>query len=197
MTAYPIPPAGVAKAVWKYTSTTGHECRNIHWYQTTTSWDQGVFDAYSGALAGDLKDCLSTNSHYHGVDFYISDGSMVLFGSSTNGAGDGVLTGAMSAPTVQALTKKKTLYAGRKNQGRYYLPDVPEGEVDDSGHINTSSGYFAALASLASAMTGSILTPLPSTNPILFELKTATVGPVIQSYTVEEMVANQRRRYSR
>lgn len=103
----------------------------------------------------------------------------------------GTVNTTSSTPAVTGLIKKGTTFAGKRFRGRMYLPCafIAEANVDNAGFIDA-----ATLASLQTAATTAFnafnaLTTLPE---LLHRDGSGAVG--VTSWTVENMVATQRRR---
>ncbi len=126
----------------------------------------------------------------------------VKFGPNATGAsGDfpynipGTNTGAAAPPNVSMLYRKGTSFGGRAGRGRFYLPAVPEVNVDQSGVVSAtfhsqavtkSANFLAALASggVPMVVLHGLGSPLSTPSSVL-------------TLTVDTVVATQRRRLRR
>ncbi len=141
----------------------------------------------------------------------------VTIGDGTNVPAQAIATGAAVAGTyanamppsqVAVLVKKGSGLGGRKNRGRTYFPwFIAESDVDNVGHI--TGGVVTTLQALMTGFIGDMGatygTPMVISNKTLaIDIVTGkpyvtaiTRGPLVTSYTVEDIVATQRRRLSR
>lgn len=94
------------------------------------------------------------------------------------------------------LVRKRTDAAGRRGRGRFYLPGLNEAAVDYVGRIEET--YLATLQTNASALLAGLQGITGVTDVvILHRSEGAGVEPAptpVQSFTVEPVIATQRRR---
>lgn len=190
-----IVPPGFIAVFARFTNQSGHACENVMGYSHTGTWNQTETDSVSDALAAPYKAQLGTGSRYNGVHILVgNDGPLGEFDSATT-AGGGTRSGDLVSPQVQGLLKKSTAFAGRKNRGRMFIPDMSEAQVDNGGLIN--SGGQALLQDIANAWR--IAVPAASgliTDPVILHTD-ATAPTVITAMLAEARVATLRNRYIR
>jgi hypothetical protein len=111
---------------------------------------------------------------------------------ATNNPGTG---GSSGVPNTAWLVRKVTALGGRAGRGRFFLPGVPEAEVDPSGIIDSSSvtGMQTAVDDFFSelAVGGMIPVLLHSEGSPL------NIPTEITSHEVQSLAATQRRRLRR
>lgn len=99
-----------------------------------------VTGAMSDSDWGDLADTwgveivdatMRSSITFLGMQVRLPAGVLGTFGTPTVGGG----VAAIMPPNNAILVNKHTGLGGRKNRGRFYLPSVPEGSVDESGVI--------------------------------------------------------------
>jgi hypothetical protein len=119
----------------------------------------------------------------------------------------GTFSGADLPPQVAVLVKKNTGVGGKKNRGRTYIPwQVPGSVVDERGTIaGANVAAIQANVNLVLAQMNTdgmpmhiankttVITP-PETKP---HVTAITTGPLVVTWTVETVVATQRRRLPR
>lgn len=136
----------------------------------------------------------------------LGDGSTTPFEAVAAGAiALGGAAGTKLPPNVALLVKKSTGLGGRANHGRTYFPFVLENpQVNENGTIVGASQ--AALQTVADAFLAQLTAdgepmciahkqfnvPLPP-----HFVTHITTGPLVTSYTVEQLIATQRRRLAR
>jgi hypothetical protein len=135
----------------------------------------------------------------------VGDGTTVpAFFLSAVAAGAGAVNGSYPPPNCAALFRKTTAFAGKKNRGRTYFPYlVVEGNVSNNGTI--AGGELTTLQAAATAFLAQLTTdgtPMVIANKTLVvtppqirpHVTAITMGHAVTSYTVETMMATQRRR---
>lgn len=104
----------------------------------------------------------------------------------------GTITDTAMPPNVAVLVTKDTAAGGRRNRGRFFVPPVypMEGSVDSGGVIGSTQ-----LTSLRNWYTGTY-NGLVSEDmvPCLFHSKAPFTPTPVTSWTVQPLVATQRRR---
>jgi hypothetical protein len=101
-------------------------------------------------------------------------------------------TGAQVTPQVAVLVRKRSLLGGRKNRGRFYLPGLIEGGVNEGGLL--SEATYTAWQSAASAF----LTALDTAGHAMVILHNAVGAPTpVSALVLDTKVATQRRRLRR
>lgn len=104
-------------------------------------------------------------------------------------------SGSPTSPQVAFLVRKLTAQGGRAGRGRFFLPGVTEGVVDEAGIV---SG--AALTALGAALDG-FYADLVASNlePVLLHSAGSPVSTPtpITSFELDNRVATQRRRLRR
>jgi hypothetical protein len=119
----------------------------------------------------------------------------------------GTFSGADLPPQVAVLIKKNTGVGGKKNRGRTYLPwAVPASVVDERGTI-AGANVSAIQANVNLVLAGMLADGMPMhisnktlviTPPEVKPHVTAiTTGPLVVTWTVETIIATQRRRLPR
>lgn len=143
------------------------------------AWDTSNFDAsYAAGTTMYQTKCKL------GPD---ATGNFAFHVANTGGAG-----GAAGAAQVSTLVQKQTLTGGRKGRGRFFIPAVPEANVDPGGRL--TAGTLATLEASGIAM----LAALSADSIPMYLLHEDVTAP----YEVTELVpsafvATQRRRQPR
>lgn len=109
---------------------------------------------------------------------------------------DGVVVGGISEATASVntalLVQKRTALGGRANRGRFYLPGVPEAQVDGDGLI--PSTYRASVETAVDGFLADIVAE--GMNMVILHNVSPT-PTIVTSLTVDEYAATQRRRMRR
>jgi hypothetical protein len=109
-------------------------------------------------------------------------------------------------PNVALLIRKRTSFGGRKNRGRNYYPFVlADTDVSENGTVATLSvAAFQASATAFLAQLSTDVTPLCIENktyntplPPHYVTEISLSAAQVQAYTVETVIATQRRRLGR
>lgn len=121
------------------------------------------------------------------------------FGEAASGQAGGVSTADAYAPNCSLLVKKNTNQGGRRGQGRMFLPSLPENVVGPGGVVEgtTVSTINGRFATFHTNMINDSYTPvlLHRHDP---DLGQSPVAPTaIQNWTVQSILATQRRRLRR
>ena len=162
-------------------------------------------DAYTGTVAdaaSDLRNNFQTNVLSVLPSGVTLDSVLCKFGPTATGpsasAASGSVgggAGAQVSPAVCYLVHKNTSAGGRAGRGRFYLPGVSEGSVDESGTIAgaTITALDAALADFYTQLGVDDLNPR-----VLHGAGSPLSAPtIINSFTVDSTAATQRRRQRR
>lgn len=99
------------------------------------------------------------------------------------------VTGSQLPPNVALLVEKRTELGGRSGRGRFYIPGLPESDVDAAGVIVPANvvGFQAAADAFLAAVEG-IATGM-------FLLHSASSDPTrVTDLTIDPVAATQRRR---
>lgn len=188
-----IPPGFIAVFA-RFKSAIGHPCQNVCGYAITDVWTQAATDAVSADLAGSYKQQLNTGGSFDGVHILVgNDGDDLAF-DSVSGAGAGTRSGALQAPQVQGLLRKRTGLAGRKGRGRMFIPDMFESQVDDSGGVDATG--LARLNDIAQTWNSALGVGVLIDFPVILH-SDATVPTRITNVEAEHKVATLRRRFPR
>lgn len=125
--------------------------------------------------------------------------------TATGATSSGASAGTYMPPQVCVLVKKTTGNAGRKNRGRTYVPFAsPIASVAENGHIDNAyrNGFQDAMDTfLAGLVTAGA--PMCIANKTFNQalpphhVTHIDSGPLVVGYTVEGVVATQRRRLGR
>ncbi len=108
----------------------------------------------------------------------------------------GTYTGACLPPNCALLIHKRTQSGGRRNRGRFFLPGVPEGTVDQVGNLmgtypQSVAGLGPALFAALAGVSGVGELAIFHTTPV----GVAGLAPTqITSMDVDQKIATQRRR---
>jgi len=189
-----IIPPGFGEVTFHSTVNSGKAINTVYGVVLGSVPTQTELNTLSTAFGAPWTNILSTNSAYVGCRLLIGqDGGPPTILESVSGAGAGGRGSAMCPPQVQHLIRKGTNIASRQGIGRTFVPDVVEGNVTDTGVINSTeqtlcqtfaTAVFAAL--LAGAFDGMCLLHSDSREP-----------DVVESYVTETKVATLRRRFVR
>jgi hypothetical protein len=187
-----VVPPGFISVTLKGTLKNGHKCAMQAGYSVTAPFTQSDANALCAEVMGPLSDVWTNPGTVDGCHFIIGNDGPPLELDSTSGAGTGGRGGAAATPQVSFLIRKRTGFAGRKFRGRMYVPCVLEADVDDVGLVSGTAQSL--LATFAAAVQG------PGTSHIdqMVLLHSDSTAPTpIVDFTIEKMVATQRRRLSR
>ena len=100
--------------------------------------------------------------------------------------------GAASPPNTAMLVKKGTSRGGRKGRGRMFVPGLPADYVADTGFL---AGVQGVLNDQFNTLMTGLKTDLNDAELVLLHSEPGDGDPdVITSFTVDNMVATQRRR---
>jgi hypothetical protein len=165
---------------------------------------EAIYDCWLGAFAADK--CVASYALV-GVDVYRGvDGGDTEQGTH-NLVTQGTDTGAPPPSNCAILVKKNTAKSGRKNTGRFFIPPayINEGSITPTGHLATEN--IIALQSYCNQFWAGLndsgqpvgQPPTSFTPVILHSLKKDQPPPAapptdISSFSVEPMIATQRRR---
>lgn len=143
-----------------------------------------------------------------GVSIRLGTGSSTPFvGVSSTAVINGGAASSSQPPNCNLLVKKGSGLAGRKNRGRTYVPwCIDEVNCDELGVVNPAS--VAGIQPLFDAVKAqwatndveliigqrTITTPLPPAKPYV---SAYTQGPAVVNWTVQPVIASQRRRIGR
>ncbi len=187
-----IVPPGFISVTLKGTLKNGHHCAMGAAYSVSAPFTQSDANAYSAAVMGPLSDVWTNPGTVDGCHFIIGNDGPPLELDSTSGAGTGGRGATAQTPQVSFLIRKRTGFAGRKFRGRMYVPCVLETDVDDVGNLSGTAQTL--LATFASAVQGPATSHI--TQMVLLHSDTTDPTPIID-FTIEKMVATQRRRLVR
>lgn len=157
------------------------------------SMADGLHEAFFAAFAGQLNGSYtlySTEVKWRGSA--VADLSVVVHVEPKTMTS----TGAALPQNTAALIHKLSASAGRRNRGRFYLPGLREGEVNDTGLINSGSitGFNNALATWLNKF--ATLMPQVDAMVILHNLGISGAPPPtpVTQLLIDPVVATQRRR---
>lgn len=131
---------------------------------------------------------------FHGVHLIVGqDGPDLVadFDPALPGTGG---SGSFNPPNTCMLVKKSTLLAGKKFRGRAYVPliSLVEADVDNVGTIdNTVRGV---IQSSWDDFISEIISNIPNITGMFLLHEGLTAPTLVETFTVESMVATQRRR---
>lgn len=148
-----------------------------------SDYDQSTNDIVAQSWEDNVvTNCLDSSMTFIRLDTLIGVGfGNVNFWTTSSGASGG-LTGNDILPLNNAvLVKKNTGKAGRRNQGRLYLPGVPEDAVDDAG--NVLSSFMTTIDTAFSDLTTDVIGGTPSCVPAI--LHRAIDVPSKPAYTLD------------
>ena len=156
-------------------------------------------DRDASACCLDLDNIFATDVMPAVVDGVTHIGTLVKLGPNEDGPTaliTGSTAGGISAqgtpPNVAALISKTTNVGGREGRGRFFLPGLPENDVDESGLITVGH-----LGVLQPAM-DSLLSDATTQDVPLELLHNSTRNPSgLTGLSVDGRVATQRRRLRR
>jgi len=189
-------PGGYAQANWQFTGAglpNGAEFTmglNVGTYSnppSTAAEDVGVaFLPVIGNLTADVEL----------INVHVKFGPQVTgpsgdFGFANPGTGGGV--GA--SPNVAYLVHKVTALGGRAGRGRFYLPGVGEGQIDEKGALGAA--FLSALQTDLDTFYGNLIS-LDLEPVVLHEPDSPiTLPTAITSFVADATAATQRRRMRR
>lgn len=148
-----------------------------------------------GAWVANILPLQGSNFSAVAVDYYVGqDGGPPAVFRSNAGGGSGSSPATTLPNNTAALIRKRTDAAGRRGRGRFYVPGLPEGEVNALGDLSTVQRN--ALQSGASEFLNDLIAlDLPMV--ILHRTEGLGTEPPptpVTSLVVELKVATQRRR---
>lgn len=190
-------PSGFAQANLKFTGSSVPTGAEI-----TLGLDIAGYAGTPTDAAGDVTDAWATAVM---MQFYVPTctltGVLVKFGPNEDGPSaeiavsrTGTDSGNGASPQVSALVQKRTAFGGRKNRGRFYLPGIAEGRLDQSGVFTsafvddlTDSLELFRTELIAASLDPVVLHAVPSADPIR----------PITALLPQSVAATQRRRQRR
>lgn len=180
-----IIPAGYAQANFRFSND-----NNEHRPEVTMGLNIDLYGGSAQDLAEDLVDTWLA-SNWNGVytAAFTMDEVAVKFGPNSTGPSGlasatdvGEATGQAVPSNTAAIIRKNTSDGGRAGRGRFYLPGVPEPDVDSGGNLagiylgnlqDISDDFLAALATLLTPMVVLHSAGSPITTPSLVTSLTA------------------------
>ena len=175
-----------------------------------------VDDTAVGAQASANAVCTAWNTDIMpNVDADVTNiGVSVVYGTGTRVSGIAASTNAPVAggtvqnsvpPNVSVLVKKATAFAGRQNRGRLFMPwYVDVTHVDEAGVIlaATVTALNTQWAAFLGGLTAASQTPVIANKAFITvgtkrQVDAIHTGHQVTSFTVEGLVATQRRRLGR
>jgi len=99
---------------------------------------------------------------------------------------------AAVVPNTAGLVKKSTALGGRKGRGRFYLPGLPEGNVDSGGSIDS-----ALVTAINTDLATFLATLATNGSPMVLLHSDLTTPTLVTSLSLEVVAATQRRRLRR
>lgn len=188
-------PNGYGQLSALYTDgSAAHSCMNSFGVAMVSTPTQEDIDAVSSGLGTAYRAVLNSGSRFDGVRLVYNDGGDMRELVSTNGSGSGGRGSPVAPPQVQGLITKRTALIGRKFRGRLFIADIAEGNIGDSGNLNsTEIGLLEDIADawLVAGEEGSGLVGL-----VLLH-NDATTPTEITQLVVSPLVATLRRRFER
>jgi hypothetical protein len=165
-----------------------------------------VVNAFQTAFNARIAPAIDSNVTIEQPFVRLGDGSATPYEELATGASIvGGNAGTYAPPNVACLCKKVTGSGGKKNRGRTYIPFIlPVTAVSENGTVDpgTATALNTRLANFMSDM-------VASTSPMVIANKTynqplpphyvtaITYGPTVSSWSVEPLIATQRRRLGR
>lgn len=150
-----------------------------------------MYSAFTGTISPFVAGSMNGSWQFLGVTTTLMTSTGPLIGEH-NGTITGGAVGLALVPNTAVLVTKNTTSGGRRNRGRAYIPPVwpPENHVDANGIID--NGELATLQSQYDAAFAALATD--SVTPVLFHSAAPFTPTVIVGFTVQSLVATQRRR---
>lgn len=107
----------------------------------------------------------------------------------------GTLVDTAMPPNTAILVRKLVSAGGRRNRGRFYLPPVYPGE----GNVDSGGNIIAGSVTNMNTWYTKLFTNLVAVNlkPVLFHSEAPFTPSVITGFSVQSVVATQRRRLRR
>lgn len=143
---------------------------------------------------------LHTSVTFEGVDLVVgTDGGDPFVYSSTGFTGNGQTSSNMLPQNCALLVQKRSLFSGKRNRGRMYVPlIVREAQVDNVGVIDGTelADYQAAFNAWYNLLTDEDNIPGPLSPVILHTAGAGFSGPptAIASFRCDNVIATQRKR---
>lgn len=116
----------------------------------------------------------------------------LVYEAAGSDAGSGAA--ALISPNVSLLATKRTLLGGRQGRGRMYLGPPREGEVTDEGVVGGT--YLVGVQTALDTLVADVETIIGG-DAYLLHSGPSPAPTLIQSITIQDVVATQRRRLSR
>lgn len=173
----------------------GRAFTNVAGIKIIDTFTQTDFNNLSSAIGTAWKGILTTGSLFSGIRMLEGNDGPETVWESTSGAGAGTrATGTFQTPQVQFLIKKQSSLSGRKFQGRLFIPDVKESDVDDIG--NVAAGTITALGTFITNITTGFANGSAFDGMVLLH-QDDTVPTELAFLSVSPRVATLRKRYVR
>lgn len=150
-----------------------------------------VWDSFTNVGGPYVTGAMIGNWQFIGVTTTLMDDTGPVVGEY-NQTISGSAAGLGLVPNTALLIKKNTASGGRRNRGRMYVPPVwpPETKVDGNGVID--SGEVTTLQNQYNSAFADLVTN--NCPPMLFHSEAPFTATAITGFTVQSLMATQRRR---
>ena len=189
-----IPP-GFAQSTFRFQmGASGRPAAVVLGWATDSTDPESFAALLGGAFGTNIMISLASNVSFIETAVHIGNDGPLLEGSSTTGAASGGDSGDAYGENTALLVVKRTGLAGRSNRGRTYVPGVSEGMLHDGAHLQ--SGVRTAFQGQFDDFLSDVLAGDPGGTQVLLHTEDApdTTPTPVTTYTVDNMVATQRRR---
>lgn len=149
-----------------------------------TDWEDLAGFWYDNMVDAQMHSAIT----FLGMDVRLDTGSIGTFGTPGPGGG----AAAIMPPNNSLLVRKRSASGGPKNRGRFYLPSVPEGSVDQSGVIETV--FYGGTAVNIAAFEVAMTTHAVVNEIVILHSDPLDTPTVITSLFLDPIIATQRKR---
>lgn len=192
----PSIPPGYAQVTWQALNTFSGQVFMTSIGVAIEAWDPASID--------DVEALFWNSDSFGGLvwEGWVSQGCLVKVGTSDpsepltyqappGATGEG--TASPSSPQVSVLYKKLTNRGGRRGRGRMYIPGPQEAWVNGAGQLEPDG--ITAYTDAGDTFFGNVTAVDGFVDPVLLHTTVADGDPnVLTSFTLETLVATQRRR---
>lgn len=184
-------PTGFGQCTYNFIASSGRPAACVIGVQIGDVDPQDVADVLSATFADTLLESLPSAVQYTGCRVKIGNDGPPLVAESTQDIGPGGNSGQPAISNTAVLVVKRTIFAGRKYQGRMFLPGPTEGQTDDGANLTNDglSGWEGTVLAFFNALQdGEVIEAL-----VLLH-SGVEVPTEVEQLVVQRRLATQRRR---
>jgi hypothetical protein len=203
-------PAGFGEGFFRLRITSDpNEMANTIGFDFATEPTVANVNAIMAAYGTRIMPLLTNVTSLDGVHMlYQADANNQLAVDSTNAVVPGTYAGttAILPPNSAYLVRKKTLFAGKRNRGRWYVPGVQDADVNEVGVLlaaritawqSALNGLFTDLATFTPVIIHSVLCEAGDASHTGPHSDTPLPPTPITNFEIDNIIATQRRRLNR